>query len=119
MDRRSARPATVAALATSPVRPMATARATSATVRCASSAPAVARATAQKTVPFRTTTTSSPARALKLASRVDAVSDPQSAYRAYGPALVRKAERMLRNREDATDVVHALFVDLIPRWTND
>jgi RNA polymerase sigma-70 factor (ECF subfamily) len=50
---------------------------------------------------------------------VGAVSDPQSAYRAYGPALVRKAERMLRNREDATDVVHALFVDLIPRWTND
>jgi len=49
---------------------------------------------------------------------VDAVSDPQSAYRAYGPALVRKAERMLRNREDATDVVHALFVDLIPRWTH-
>ena len=26
---------------------------------------------------------------------------------------------MLRNREDATDVVHALFVDLIPRWTKD
>lgn len=50
---------------------------------------------------------------------MDAVSDPQAAYRAYGPALVRKAERMLRNREDATDVVHALFVDLIPRWTTD
>lgn len=26
---------------------------------------------------------------------------------------------MLRNREDATDIVHALFVDLIPRWTKD
>ncbi len=26
---------------------------------------------------------------------------------------------MLRNREDATDVVHALFVDLIPRWNRD
>jgi len=30
---------------------------------------------------------------------------------------VRKAERILRSREDAVDVVHALFVDLIPRWT--
>jgi RNA polymerase sigma-70 factor, ECF subfamily len=29
---------------------------------------------------------------------------------------VRKAERMLRSREDAIDVVHALFADLIPRW---
>jgi RNA polymerase sigma-70 factor, ECF subfamily len=48
---------------------------------------------------------------------VEAVSDPQAAYRAYGPALVRKAERVLRSREDATDVVHALFVDLIPRWS--
>lgn len=46
-------------------------------------------------------------------------SDPQSAYRAYGPALVRKAERILRSREDAIDLVHALFVDLIPRWNND
>jgi RNA polymerase sigma-70 factor (ECF subfamily) len=48
---------------------------------------------------------------------VEAVSDPQGAYRAYGPALVRKAERILRSREDAVDVVHALFVDLIPRWS--
>lgn len=46
-------------------------------------------------------------------------SDPQAAYRAYGPALVRKAERVLRSREDAVDVVHGLFVDLIPRWNND
>ena len=30
---------------------------------------------------------------------------------------MRKAERILRSREDAVDVVHALFVDLIPRWT--
>jgi RNA polymerase sigma-70 factor (ECF subfamily) len=37
----------------------------------------------------------------------------------YGPALVRKAERILRNREDATDVVHALFVDLLPTWNPD
>jgi RNA polymerase sigma factor (sigma-70 family) len=53
------------------------------------------------------------------ASKVEAVSDPQAAYRAYGPALVRKAERILRSRDDATDVVHALFVDLIPRWSPD
>jgi RNA polymerase sigma-70 factor (ECF subfamily) len=49
---------------------------------------------------------------------VEAASDPQSAYRAYGPALVRKAERILRSREDAIDVVHALFADLLPRWSN-
>ncbi|MGE0396771.1 MAG: RNA polymerase sigma factor [Kofleriaceae bacterium] len=45
--------------------------------------------------------------------------EPQSAYRAYGPALVRKAERILRSREDAIDVVHALFADLIPKWSRD
>ena len=50
---------------------------------------------------------------------MEAVGDPQSAYRAYGPALVRKAERILRSREDAVDIVHALFVDLIPRWSRD
>jgi RNA polymerase sigma factor (sigma-70 family) len=50
---------------------------------------------------------------------VVAVSDPQAAYRAYGAALVRKAERILRNREDAVDIVHALFVDLLPRWNSD
>jgi RNA polymerase sigma-70 factor, ECF subfamily len=55
-------------------------------------------------------------RATSSASRVDAATDPQSAYRAFGPALVRKAERMLRSREDAIDVVHALFADLIPTW---
>ena len=48
-----------------------------------------------------------------------ASNDPQSAYRAYGPALVRKAERILRSREDAIDLVHALFADLIPRWNTD
>ena len=47
------------------------------------------------------------------------VSDPQAAYRAYGAALVRKAERILRSREDAVDVVQALFVDLLPRWSSD
>jgi RNA polymerase sigma-70 factor (ECF subfamily) len=50
---------------------------------------------------------------------VDAASDPQAAYRAYGPALVRKAERILRSREDAVDLVHGLFADLIPRWSPD
>lgn len=43
------------------------------------------------------------------------VSDPQSAYRTHGPALIRKAERILRNRDDAVDVVQALFVDLVQR----
>jgi RNA polymerase sigma-70 factor, ECF subfamily len=32
---------------------------------------------------------------------------------------VRKAERVLRSREDAIDVVHSLFADLIPRWSKD
>ena len=50
---------------------------------------------------------------------MEPASDPQAAYRAYGPALVRKAERVLRSREDAVDVVHALFVDLLPRWSRD
>ncbi len=50
---------------------------------------------------------------------MDAATDPQSAYRAFGPALVRKAERVLRSREDAVDVVHTLFADLIPTWTSD
>lgn len=59
------------------------------------------------------------ARVLPSASRVAAVSDPQAAYRAWGPALVRKAVRMLGNREDAADVVHALFVDLLATWNPD
>ena len=50
---------------------------------------------------------------------MEAAGDPQAAYRAYGPALVRKAQRLLRNREDAIDVVHALFVELIPKWRSD
>ena len=57
-------------------------------------------------------------RARRSASRVDTATDPQTAYRAYGPALVRKAERFLKSREDAVDLVHALFVDLIPRWSS-
>lgn len=35
------------------------------------------------------------------------------AYRRYGPALLRKAKRMLHNRTDAEDVVQGLFVDLL------
>ena len=50
---------------------------------------------------------------------MEAVSDPQAAYRTYGPALVRKAQRVLGSREDAVDVVHALFVELIPKWNRD
>jgi RNA polymerase sigma-70 factor (ECF subfamily) len=45
--------------------------------------------------------------------------EPADAYRQYGPALVRKAQRILRDREDAIDIVQALFVDLIPRWNAD
>jgi RNA polymerase sigma factor (sigma-70 family) len=37
------------------------------------------------------------------------------AYLRYGAALVRKAERILRNRDDALDVVQALFVELLQR----
>ena len=32
---------------------------------------------------------------------------------------MRKAERILRSREDAIDIVHGLFVDLIPKWNRD
>ena len=32
---------------------------------------------------------------------------------------MRKAERILRSREDAVDIVHALFADLLPRWSKD
>lgn len=42
-------------------------------------------------------------------------SDPETLYETYGPALVRKAERLLRNRDDAIDVVHGLFTDLLQR----
>jgi RNA polymerase sigma factor (sigma-70 family) len=34
------------------------------------------------------------------------------AYERYGRALLRKAERIVGNREDARDIVQALFVDL-------
>ena len=34
------------------------------------------------------------------------------AYERYGPALVRKAERLLCNHDDALDLVQSLFADL-------
>jgi RNA polymerase sigma factor (sigma-70 family) len=37
----------------------------------------------------------------------------QDAYERYGPALLRKAERILQSPDDAGDIVHALFVDLM------
>lgn len=37
------------------------------------------------------------------------------AYEKYGPALLRKAERILGSSDDAEDVVHTLFVDLHKR----
>jgi RNA polymerase sigma-70 factor (ECF subfamily) len=36
-------------------------------------------------------------------------------YRRYGPALLRKAERMLQDRDEAKDVVQGLFLDLFQR----
>ena len=36
-------------------------------------------------------------------------------YEKYGPALLRKAERILRNPDDASDIVQTLFVDLASR----
>lgn len=37
------------------------------------------------------------------------------AYRRYGPALLRKAERILQNADDASDIVQGLFVDLMTK----
>lgn len=36
-------------------------------------------------------------------------------YTRYGPALLRKAKRLLRNEEDARDAVQSLFVELLAR----
>lgn len=36
-------------------------------------------------------------------------------YRRHGPALVRKAERLLHSHDDAVDLVHSLFVELLER----
>jgi RNA polymerase sigma factor (sigma-70 family) len=45
--------------------------------------------------------------------------DAETAYRQMGPALVRKAHRMLRNREDALDIVQSLFMELLPHWNQE
>lgn len=37
------------------------------------------------------------------------------AYERYGRALLRKAERIVGNREDARDILQAMFVDLYQR----
>ncbi len=37
------------------------------------------------------------------------------AYSRYGTRLLRKAERLLQSQEDAQDIVHGLFVDLLAR----
>jgi RNA polymerase sigma-70 factor (ECF subfamily) len=42
-------------------------------------------------------------------------SDPIAAYRRHGPALVRKARRILQSEDDARDIVQALFVDLMEK----
>jgi RNA polymerase sigma factor (sigma-70 family) len=36
-------------------------------------------------------------------------------YDRYGPALLRKAERMLQDRDEAQDIVQGLFLDLLQR----
>jgi len=36
-------------------------------------------------------------------------------YQRHGRALLRKAERILRSKDDAQDMVHALFVDLLQK----
>ena len=40
-------------------------------------------------------------------------------YRRYGPALVRKATRLLGSQDDALDVVQGLFTDLFERGVVD
>lgn len=40
-------------------------------------------------------------------------------YRRYGPALCRKCERMLGNRDDAEDIVQGLFVDLLKKGVTE
>jgi RNA polymerase sigma-70 factor (ECF subfamily) len=40
-------------------------------------------------------------------------------YRRYAPALIRKAERMLQSHDDALDVVHGVFVEILQRDTSD
>ncbi len=40
-------------------------------------------------------------------------------YTEYGPALLRKCERMLRSRQDAEDIVQSLFMDLLKKGDTD
>ena len=40
-------------------------------------------------------------------------------YLRYGPALLRKCERMLGNRSDAEDIVQELFADLLKKGRGD
>ena len=44
-------------------------------------------------------------------------SETEALYHEHGPALVRKAERMLLSTDDAHDVVHGLFVDVMQKRT--
>ena len=46
---------------------------------------------------------------------MEPATDPLEAYRLYGPALLRKAERVLANGDDALDVVQTLFAELVAR----
>jgi RNA polymerase sigma-70 factor (ECF subfamily) len=50
---------------------------------------------------------------------VASANDAVEVYRKYGPALVRKAERILLNPDDAGDIVQGLFVDLIKRGKSE
>lgn len=40
-------------------------------------------------------------------------------YRRYGPALLRKCERLLASREEAEDVVQSVFIELIRSGRTD
>ena len=46
---------------------------------------------------------------------MESATEPLEAYEKFAPALLRKAERILCNREDAGDVVQSLFAELIQR----
>lgn len=48
-------------------------------------------------------------------TRVDPPTTVHEAYARYGPALLRKAERVLRNTDDASDIVHGLFLDMMQK----
>jgi len=41
------------------------------------------------------------------------------AYHRYAPALLRKCQRMLQNRQEAEDIVQGLFVDLLKQNKTD